>query len=188
MHLSSYMILPALAFAFSTLTTQEFVSSTVARRESNNARKVSRIHESVAREFKKAWSISKSGTVRQEGVVLIFRMKDGYYEARSQGATNQDKSFTFKWHPAIVAIVHTHPNNSNPRPSGPDQRVADRYGVPIFTITTNGMYVYDPATRKTSKVMNGLDWLDSANWTPEIYSMLTGRSIFDVPWRISLYL
>ena len=26
------------------------------------------------------------------------------------------------------------------------------------------MYVYDPATKKTSKVLNGLDWLDLSTY------------------------
>jgi hypothetical protein len=49
--------------------------------------------------------------------------------------------------------------------------VADRYGVPIFTITISGMYMYNPATKQTSKVLEGLDWLDPINlsrWAQEI--------------------
>jgi hypothetical protein len=42
--------------------------------------------------------------------------------------------------------------------------LADRFGVPIFTITHLGMYVYDPDTRKISKVKDRLDWLESAKW------------------------
>ncbi len=80
------------------------------------------------------------------------------------GATNENRQFTFSWHPATIAIVHTHPNASDPKPQDEDIAVADRHHVPIFTITSRGMYVYDPGTRKLSKVMSNLDWLEVSNW------------------------
>jgi hypothetical protein len=118
------------------------------------------VTEGVLIEFTKAWLISGAGTNGREGAVLIFRMQDGGYRAKLQGFTNQYKVCSFKWNPAAIAIVHTHPNNCDPRPAEQDRRVADKYGVPNFTITISGMYVYDPETKKTSKVLNGLDWLD----------------------------
>jgi hypothetical protein len=117
------------------------------------------MNKAIAKEFGKAWCISGAGTTGREGVVLIFRMEDGSYTGRSQGFTNQYAKFTFRWNPAALAIVHTHPNDTDPKPTEQDKRVADKYGVPNFTISTRGMYVYDPATKKTSKVLNGLDWL-----------------------------
>ncbi|HWP44149.1 MAG TPA: hypothetical protein VNO14_12975 [Blastocatellia bacterium] len=119
-----------------------------------------RINEGVLGEFKKAWRVSKAGTAPTEGVVLLFRRSDGSYCGRSQGATNQYKAFTFTWPPNAIAIVHTHPNGSDPRPHSEDMRIADKYRVPILTITTKGMYMYDPGTKKTTKLLDGLDWLD----------------------------
>jgi len=127
-----------------------------------------RIDNGVAKELDKAWCISGAGTNGREGVVLIFRMPDGSYTGKSQGFTNEQYRFTFKWNPAALAIVHTHPNHSDPRPAEQDRRVADKYGVPNFTITISGMYVYDPATKKTSKVLNGLDWLDLSSHPDEL--------------------
>lgn len=126
------------------------------------------IDQRIIKEFDKAWRASGDGTNGREGVVLIFRMADGSYTGRSQGFTNQYERFTFKWRPNAVAIVHTHPNSSDPKPAEQDQRVADKYGVPNFTITISGMYVYEPATRKTRKVVDGLDWLDPSRWTEEM--------------------
>jgi hypothetical protein len=77
-----------------------------------------------------------------------------------QPRTNEYKKCTFKWNAAAIAIVHTHPNGSDPKPAEQDRQVADKYDVPNFTLTLSGMYVYDPATKKTSKVLNGLDWLN----------------------------
>jgi hypothetical protein len=120
---------------------------------------VSKINERVVKEFQKAWRISKSGTNGQEGVVLIYKHVEGGYMARVLGRTNEYKRFTFKWDPAAVAVVHTHPNEADPVPQADDIYLADKYRVPVLTITRLGMYIYDPHTRKISKLMAGLDWL-----------------------------
>lgn len=127
----------------------------------------------VIREFDRAWRLAHDGLGNQEGVVLIFRSDSGRYTAESPGFSNGYKRATFPWNPAALAIIHTHPNSCDPRPSEQDRRVADKYGVPIFTLTISGMYMYDPLTRKTHKVLNGLDWLDPTNlsrWANQIPS------------------
>lgn len=117
------------------------------------------IDRALIREFDRAWKISGAGTSGREGVVLIFRMKDGSYIGKTLGFSNEIRKFTFTWNPAALAIVHTHPNNCDPRPADQDKRVAHKYRVPNFTITISGMYVYDPVTKKTTKLVNGLEWL-----------------------------
>ena len=114
--------------------------------------------------FSRAWRRAGNGTLPSEGVVLILKMKDGKFSGREMGATNEYKRFTFGWHPATIAIVHTHPNTSDARPQDDDLAVANKYHVPIFTITSRGMFVYDPGTKKISRVMLGLDWLDESKW------------------------
>lgn len=142
------------------------VASTDARlgREMDGFEFIRNIGEGLIKEFDQAWRQSLDGTNGRESVILIFRMTDGSYTGRAQGFTNEYDKFTFRWNPAALAIVHTHPNHSDPRPGAIDKRVADRYGVPNFTITSSGMYVYAPATQKTSKVLNGLDWLNLSRW------------------------
>ena len=125
------------------------------------------IGKGVIKEFYKAWCASGDGTNGREGALLIFRMEDGSYTGKSLDYTNEHKKFTFKWRPNALAIVHTHPNVSDPEPSAQDQRVGEKFDVPIFTITIKGMYVYDPAAKITSKVMDGLDWLNLSRWTQE---------------------
>jgi hypothetical protein len=120
---------------------------------------ISTFDRKIVDEFAQAWMGAANGTSASESVVLILRMAGGGYGAKCLGRTNQHREFTFA-HPATAAIVHTHPNNADPRPQGEDINVADRYGVPIFTIARRGMFVYDPATKTTSKVKEGLDWLD----------------------------
>jgi proteasome lid subunit RPN8/RPN11 len=129
----------------------------------------------VIREFNRAWQLAHDGLGNQEGVVLIFRSESGRYSAESPGFSNGYKRATFPWNPAALAIIHTHPNSCDPRPSEQDRRVADKYGVPIFTLTISGMYMYDPLTHKTHKVLNGLDWLDPTNlsrWANRLSSHL----------------
>jgi len=111
-----------------------------------------------------AWRRSGNGSLPLEGVVLILQMANGGYSGREMGSTNEHKKFTFRWHPATIAIVHTHPNLSDPRPQREDIMIADQRQVPIFTITSRGMHVYDPLTKKISAVMRNLDWLDISNW------------------------
>ena len=118
--------------------------------------------------FGLAWSRAGAGVGSTEGAVLILRKPNGGYSAKAMRFSNEFKALTFRWHPSTIAIIHTHPNKSSARPEGEDLNIADRYGVPIFTITNRGMYVYDPATRRTSKVIDGLDWLDPSKWPMRI--------------------
>jgi hypothetical protein len=125
---------------------------------------LSKLDPDMIKEFSKAWQLSGNGTTDSESVVLILRMMDNRYMAKTLGSTNEHRSFTFRWHPGAVAIIHTHPNNASPKPQDADRMIADKYGVPIFTLALSGMFVYDPYTKKTTKVQQGLDWLDSSIW------------------------
>jgi hypothetical protein len=125
---------------------------------------ISKFDRDMVKEFSVAWQQSGNGTTDQESVVLILKTISGRYVARSLGPTNEHRSFTFAWHPGAVAIVHTHPNNASPKPQRADCKIADKYGVPIFTITIKGMYVYDPYTKKTTMILDGLKWLEVASW------------------------
>jgi hypothetical protein len=127
---------------------------------------LSLIDSEIVKEFRQAWIWSDNGVGSIEGLVLIYRRSDGLYRAVAQKPTNESLGFTFGWSPDVIAIVHTHPNKSDPKPLGADLVIADRFRVPIFTITSRGMYMYDPSTKKTDRVKNDLEWLDPANWAP----------------------
>jgi hypothetical protein len=125
---------------------------------------LSRIDQRVIREMDRGWRASRAGLGNYEVGLLLFRMVDGSLEARLQAVTNEQKELTLKWHPSAVAIVHTHPNSVDPRPSRLDQKAADKLAVPIFTLTARGMYVYDPHTQKVRLVHRSLEWLDPSKW------------------------
>lgn len=131
---------------------------------------LSRFDEAVVNEFKKAWSCSGNGINSLEGAVLIYRFPNHVYKAKFLGCSSERNRVSFRWNPSAIAIVHTHPNGREARPSEPDIRIADRYGVPIFTLTNRGMFMYHPATRETSKVMEGFNWLNPSKWQPELVS------------------
>ncbi|HWN98318.1 MAG TPA: hypothetical protein VNS63_03505 [Blastocatellia bacterium] len=128
---------------------------------------ISRIDDAVTKELQKAWQLSGNGYERTEVLILLCRMQNGSISARLQGRSGQYRRFDFRWSPATIALLHTHPNGDEPRPLGEDLKSADRLGIPVFTITLRGMYVYDPATKKISMVQEGLDWLESTKWTKD---------------------
>ena len=127
---------------------------------------LSSIDAAAAEEFKKAWHATRNGSDGFEGLVLVYKGKRGSISARSQGKSEEQHRFTFGWTADIIAVVHTHANAVNPTPAEADLKVADRFLVPVFTLTRRGMYVYEPETRKISIVQNGLDWLRSSKWNP----------------------
>ena len=143
------------------------------------------VNKEIVKEFGLAWRIAMGGMAAQEGVVLIFRGTDGVYRARTLRPTHEYKKCTFTWDPVAIAVVHTHPNNGGPRPSPADKELAHRRGVPVFTITRQGMYVYEPFTRNSDIVLDGLDWLNPSKFTAENYRKLTSR-FFAVYHRVHL--
>ncbi|MEW6131146.1 MAG: hypothetical protein AB1757_29210 [Acidobacteriota bacterium] len=147
---------------------------------------LSKFDKEVVKQFQNAWHVSKCGTSNSEGVVLIYRMLGGFYKAKFLGESNEFQRFTFTLDPAAIAIVHTHPNICQAQPSADDMEIADKFGLLMFTITAKGMYVYDPFTRKTTKLMDGIEWLDAAKWTGQLATRMAGLSpsfMLDLPQR-----
>lgn len=125
---------------------------------------MSAIGQQAAKQFEKAWQRSGCGATSLEGLVLILREQDGTYRAVSQPSTNEHRQVTFTLTPDVIAIVHTHPNDRDPQPGDDDRRLADKYQIPVYTITLYGMFMYDPKIKKTSRLQTGLDWLDPKKW------------------------
>jgi hypothetical protein len=134
---------------------------------------LSRIDESVVKELQRAWGKTSNGPKLTEALVLVFRRPDGSIKAEPGGYTNEAYQFTFKWDPATIAVIHTHCNNKAPEPQPADIKIAEKFGVPMFTITLSGMYLYDPATKRISKVLDGLNWLKLSSWAK--YSHFTAN-------------
>ena len=130
---------------------------------------LSKIDKPILTEFRRAWNISSNGLSNIEGVVLLFSNPDGSYRAKTLGQTNENRQFTFKWDPNTIAVLHTHPNDANPHPADQDIFIAEHFQVPMFTLTFRGMYMYDPGTKRISKIKEGLSWLETSSWAQDEY-------------------
>jgi hypothetical protein len=108
--------------------------------------------------------VAGSGTSDYEEVVLIERRADGTLRTRLVPVEDGRRIATFNWNPNIVAIFHTHPNAAQAKPTMVDRMVADKFQVPIYTLSSRGLWRYNPATRKVKRVMRGLDWLEPEAW------------------------
>lgn len=159
--------LTVFGFICSTLITQAN-GQNMAGSDKTESFDLSRIDASVVRQFSMAWQCSGLGMSAREGLVLVSRKADGSYLPGFQGCSNEFTQVSFRWRQDIIAIIHTHRNADDAKPSPQDELVADRFGVPIFTITRRGMFVYYPSTKKTAKVMNGLDWLQAGKFRSDI--------------------
>ena len=123
-----------------------------------------KLDREAVRTFRKAWETAGLGNRDLESLVLVVEDVSGGHEAFYRGPSQLYRSARFAWDPRTVAIVHTHPNRSSEKPSTRDRALADRMRVPIFTLTNRGLWGYDPATRKTSLVMDGMRWFYPKNW------------------------
>lgn len=121
-------------------------------------------NQQVAAVFAQAWIASGNGGASKESLVLLYQTSEGLLQARLVKHTNEFEEFRFKWDPSAIAIVHTHPYTASARPSEQDKQVADKLQVPIFTITRQGMYIYNPGLKQTCKVQDGLGWLKPNGW------------------------
>ena len=118
----------------------------------------------IVKAFRAAWYHAAKGSASVEAVVLIIRKADGSCVAVLPEPTRQHYQFSFNWMPGTIAVIHTHPNDYNPRPAEADIAIADRFRVPMFTLTSTGMFLYDPTTKITSRVQDGTDWLINSKW------------------------
>ena len=109
--------------------------------------------------IKTAWNESMNGTA---GIEASFRL-DGSpsrYRVVVTPPTNQHRRQSVGLLPgATFAIFHVHTVNGDPPPSPDDRRIADRYQVKMYTIHREGIFVYDPATRKPTTLRHGVQWM-----------------------------
>jgi hypothetical protein len=149
------------------ITLHSFTLTARANEKSGKARArfdPAKIGKPVVKRLAKAWHDAALGTTTVEAALSIHENFDGSYGAINHKPINGYRQITFHWNPETIALVHTHPTDADPKPSGHDRHLANRLGVPIMTITLHGMYMYDPQTKRVTKIMNGLDWLNPDKW------------------------
>jgi hypothetical protein len=106
-----------------------------------------------------AWMQAKCGTSVVEATFSLDGDRSGY-KVVAAARTNEKMSQAI-WisRGKTFAVFHVHPSGSRPDPSGNDRVIADKYNVKMVTIHRSGLYEYDPVSRKTAKLREGLDWM-----------------------------
>ena len=122
------------------------------------------VDPAIVERLREAWRLAERGQSNREVAVLVSREPGGDYSAEIRRDAGGFQTVTYTVHPGVVAIFHTHPNRTPPLPSTQDRRNADLLGIPSFTLTSRGLWRYDPATREASLVMPHLSWLKPDNW------------------------
>src|ERR1700722_9299918 len=101
----------------------------------------------------KAWKDSNEGAnTTENGFALDGDLN--HYIIREIPTDNQTNAIRMKLTPTTFALYHVHPNGTLPWPSPHDRDIADTYHVLMYTISKSGIYRYDPATKKITKVAN----------------------------------
>jgi hypothetical protein len=104
----------------------------------------------VIEAMKKAWQLSSNGTSRKEFGFVAFRRPDGSIGTNKVESSFEDSKTKIKVPTvlpqgySLVGIFHTHPNSKDSRPSDEDKAIATNVNLPIYTITENGLFKYDP--------------------------------------------
>ncbi len=114
----------------------------------------------IALAMRKAWAETVGSSTT--GVEAGFRVDNraGAEMVVQTGTTNQAMRQKMTIIPGVtVAIYHVHPRSADPMPSVADRRLADTWGVKVYTIHYAGLFIYDPATKKTERLRERLDWL-----------------------------
>lgn len=114
----------------------------------------------IADHLSAAWKSSLYGRSPVEAVLVLRR--NGGIELTGGAGERHRRSFTL--YADTIAIIHTHPNAMPAQPSVEDEALAQRRGVPVCTVTNRGLYCYDPAVRKTVKLMEGMQWQKVEGW------------------------
>jgi hypothetical protein len=121
----------------------------------------------VVSAMRTAWQEAMNGAARIEAT---FRL-DGSpsdYTVIAAPATQQHRKQTVQIVVgATFAVFHVHTVRAEPEPSPQDRRIADTYKLRMYTMHHHGLYEYDPATRKTTLLRIGLDWLKLARLAEE---------------------
>ena len=112
-----------------------------------------------------AWMQSVNGTTGVEATFRVDKVDDSTdaYSIVPQPYTNEQSKQGITIIPGVTsAVFHVHPKGKDPKPSSGDIEGADKYGYLIFTMSYDGLWVYDPKADNPEpvKLRNDLDWLE----------------------------
>jgi RHS repeat-associated protein len=114
-------------------------------------------NQDVINAMKKSWSQTSNGTSGLEAGFRLDGTSDSYTIVESPSSNTQMKQ-SMEISPTTFDLFHVHPNKADPNPSPNDINIANKFGIDVFTMSSNGLFEYDPKTKTTVKLRNGLDW------------------------------
>ncbi len=109
--------------------------------------------------FQNSWALLKNarwGASRFEQAAFAVRERDGRIDFVRWPGSPEDFRAEYKGSipPNAFAVVHTHPNG-HPDPSGDDDAVARRLGIPVYIVTRTGISF---TTGREMKIIVVGDW------------------------------
>jgi hypothetical protein len=110
----------------------------------------------------KSWAITKGGMLENEYGFALLKEGGSYGIVFSQNS-NQYRRVWVPVPSASIAVFHVHPNSVPPEPSRGDIEHSKRIGIPICTITSQGVYCYFPKSQKTIKLQGFPEWTKPGN-------------------------
>ena len=119
----------------------------------------------IARHIASAWKESGNGQSTNESSFVLT--KDHPTVPIPMPLNNDFHKETFSLAPGTTAIFHTHPDATNPEPSDADKKIADARNIKIYVISSKGLSLYDPATKKVTWAANGAGYLPKDAETPK---------------------
>ena len=122
-------------------------------------------NENVAHHMASAWKEAGAGKTGDESSFLIT--KDHPNVPIPLPMTHNYHKETFSLVPDTTAIYHTHPDNSDPEPSAADRKIADDHHIKMYVMSSKGLSLYDPATKKVTWVAEGLNYLPENVESPQ---------------------
>jgi hypothetical protein len=101
----------------------------------------------------KIWQESDNGRSGKETAFTVIgdRVEMAEY-------SNVENQADIKIHENTTALFHVHPHGTDPKPSVKDQKIAEKYGIEIYTVSDQGLFKYDPESHITLQFKLGTDW------------------------------
>jgi HK97 family phage portal protein len=81
---------------------------------------------------------------------------DGAGNPREIQSSHDSAKSSVTVHPGDKAIIHTHPDNTDPKPSPADAAIAKQFGIPNYELSKNQLWVANPDG--TSEKVADVEW------------------------------
>ena len=130
-----------------------------AQKEAEAVRAKDYCNADVIAAMKQAWMRAGNGQSRTEAGFSVGHETGGTQIVQSENPNTVNSTKVSVTPGVTTSVFHTHPNGTDPKPSSGDRAAADATGLPFYTITSRGLFEYDPRTKQTKEVRKNTDWM-----------------------------